>query len=177
MTIDKTTLNDLHIFNASGASVFSLIDYTVSAVGKEQLRKFIAHPPDSYEKLMAMQVAIKFWCSHLGQWQKAISNGTVVMLQQYYDNADVDDKPPGLLLSLFGGALLKLINPQGYYATSYSLKHFTDFFNGCRELLTLKNETDLPPLLSADLDAIQQELQDELILKIENISSSTSFST
>src|SRR5436190_24037017 len=122
MQNDKTTLHDLSVFTADGnGGVFALIDRTVTSAGKGMLRKHIQQPPDNYERLTEIQEAIKFWSAHPDLWPTIISNGTLVMLDKFFESAGVST-PPGNFLAFFQ----KLLNRQEYFFTQFSLSHLSD---------------------------------------------------
>ena len=118
MQSDKTTLKDLSVFTADGSgSVFALIDNTSTQAGRDMLQKHIMHPPDTYEKLKEVQDAVKFWADNLNLWPKIILNGTLVMLDKFFDSADNLSAPPGGFTLLLNSYFQKLLNKQEYFFT------------------------------------------------------------
>src|SRR4051812_4953249 len=104
MQNDKTTLKDLSIFTSDGSKdVFSLIDHTTTQAGRDALQKHIQNPPGTADKLKDLQDAVKFWSRHGNLWPAIVSNGTLVMLEKYFESVDRVSAPPGVLtLSLNG---------------------------------------------------------------------------
>src|ERR1043165_8422751 len=102
MQNDKTTLRDLSIFTSDGSGgVFALLDHASTQAGRDMLRKHIQHPPQDYEQLQAVQDSIKFLSASLHLWPSIILNGTLVMLDKFYESADTGGAPPtGLTLLL-----------------------------------------------------------------------------
>ncbi len=160
---DKTTLRDLSIFSASGEDVAALIDKTTTVAGREALRHIIRNPPDNYERLLAMQDVVKWWSNNGGKWTKAISNGTIVLLEKFFDAADSEASPPMGLALMLGPMLQRLLNRNQYTFIQFSLAQLTDFLRGCMELTALLKEGSLPPVLRTELEVMERELGHPLI--------------
>ncbi len=177
MQNDKTTLKDLSIFTGAGEDVASLIDRTTTGAGREALRAYIRHPPDTYERLMAMQDTIRWWRDHPRQWTKTISNGTLVLLEKFFESADNDTAAPAGLGMVLGNFLQRLLNRNQYTFVQFSLTHITDFLKGCMELTALLEEKDLPRVLTIELEFMQRELQHPLVPELLAVDKQTSYNT
>src|SRR4051812_48923926 len=122
MQNDRTTLKDLSIFTSEGSGgVFDLIDRTTTQVGRDTLRRHIQHPPDTYENLVQVQDAVKFWSANLSLWPEIISNGTIVMLDKFFESADHVAKPPEGMALLLGSFFQRVLNKQQYFFTQFSI--------------------------------------------------------
>lgn len=177
MQNDKTTLKDLSIFTSDGSGgVFELIDRTTSLAGKDTLRKHIHHPPDTAENLIATQEAIKFWSTHLHLWPQIISNGTIVMLEKFFESADNVSAPPTGITLMMGTMMQKVFNKQQYFLTKFSLSHLSDFLKGCRQLADMADNETVPPALKNELDAISKELEHRLADKMMEVSTDAKYS-
>lgn len=175
MLNDKTTLKDLSVFAAdANESVFGLLDHTTTQEGRDMLRKHILHPPDSFEQLQEVQDTIKFWTQHAQAWPAIISNGTLVMLEKFFESAE-GAAVPGTINTLFGNWIQKLFNKNEYFFTQFSLSHLSDFLNGCLQLVQLLDKQDIPALLKRELEAMQQELQHRLTGDIIKVDKQTPF--
>lgn len=159
MRPDATTLKDLSFFTASGDNLFTLLDFTTTHRGRDALRRHISHPPSSYEALVRMQENIRFFAANPNHWDRHISNGTLVMLDKFFESTDGIATPPSGLASIFGDALLRLFSRQEYFFTQFSLSHLADFLKGCSALAALAHRQDLPPGLRLLLQEMQVELQ------------------
>jgi len=175
MQNDKTTLKDLSIFSADGGDVFALIDLTTTGAGRDMLRKHIQHPPDTYEQLKEIQDAVFFWTENLNLWPDVILNGTLVMLDKFFESAENIGTPPSGIALIFGAAMQRLLNKNDYFFTQFSLSHLSDFFKGCRQLVDILDKPNVPPLLERELNNIKEELQHRLTEQVIGITKKTSY--
>ena len=176
MQNDKTTLRDLSIFTQDGSGgVFALIDRTITQAGRDALRKHIQHPPDTYEQLKEVQDAIKFWSDHLDLWPAGILNGTLVMLDKYFESADTITAPPGVLTLSLAPFFQKLFNKSEYFFTQFSLSHLSDFLKGCTELAAIADVAGVPSLLHKELSSIGEELKHRLTPQIISLTKQTRY--
>ena len=170
MQNDKTTLKDLSIFSTDGSGgVLELIDRTTTQYGRDVLRKHIHHPPDSHEQLLAIQQAIKFWSANLNLWPSVISNGTLVMLDKFFESADNISSPPTGITLLMSSFFQKLFNRNQYFFTQFSISHLSDFLKGCQQLAKIAENDSVPALLRKELEAISNELKHRLVDRVVNI--------
>ncbi len=177
MQNDKTTLKDISIFASDAdVSVFTLLDHTVTHVGRSVLKKHIQNPPDNLEQLLKTQEVIKYWTSHSEQWPKVISNGTIVMLEKFFETADNVSTPPTGLNLILGSTLQKVFNRNEYHFTQFSLSHISDFVKGCKALIELKGG-NLPQLLKSHLDYMEDDLSHPLVDELLKINKDTPYKT
>lgn len=175
MRNDKTTLNDLSVFTAEdSSSIFGLLNYTTSQAGKNMLRKHIENPPADYTQLCQLQDAVKYLSIHT-QWPEIVTNGTIVMLEKYFDAADTQTAPPGGMTVLLGKYFQKLLNKSDYFFTQFSISHLSDFLKGCKELTGLLNDNQLPVALRTVLEKIDTELQQRLVDDIISVTNETPY--
>ena len=176
MQNDKTTLKDLSIITSDGSTgVFDLIDHTTTHAGHDMLYKHIMHPPDTYEKLKEVQDTVKFWAEHLDLWPKIVLNGTIVMLDKFFESADNLTTPPGGFNLLFSSFFQKLLNKQEYFFIQFSLSHLSDFLKGCMQLVEIADKHAVPPLLERELKLIKEELQHRLTIPLISITKQTKY--
>lgn len=150
MQIDNTTLQDLS-FHSGTQSAFSLIDRCTTQAGTEVLKRHIQHPPLTFEALLHYQEAVKFWLKYTNKWPAVISNGTLVMLEQFYESAEGGIHKPSAFSLAMEALMQKLFNKNQYSYIRFSVSHLVDFLQGCSELVTLLSND--PPLL------VRQELE------------------
>jgi DNA mismatch repair ATPase MutS len=178
MQNDKTTLRDLAVFPADGSGgVFALIDRTTTQAGRDTLRKHILNPPDSYEQLVAVQDTIKFWSNHTERWPVVILNGTIVMLDKFFESAEGASAPPSGLAAMLTPTFQKLFNKREYFFTKFSLSHLCDFLKGCLQLTAIADMPDVPVRLLAELNKMKGNLEHKLINELIEISEHTPFAT
>ena len=177
MRNDVITFKDLSIFPAGGNDgVAGLLDFTTTMAGKEHLYKHIKQPPDNYESLVQMQHAIRFWSMHPDKWPTVITNGTLVMLDKFFESADhVTTPPTGMIAGILGETIQKLFNKDEYFFTQFSLSHLSDFLKGCRELSEILQQDYVPTLLQHELKAIRSELDHRLTDDIIAVTKTTTF--
>ncbi len=176
MQSDKTTLKDLSVFAADEqSSIFGLMAYTTTQAGKDMLRNHILSPPDSYEYLQQMQDVVRFFTKHTDVWPDIITNGTLVMLEKFFDETDGQRAQPSGIELLFGKYIQKYLNKQEYFFTQFSLSHITDLLRGCQQLIALAKLSDAPVLLQSELEKMQQEITHPLVPALLNISKDTPY--
>lgn len=176
MQNDKITLKDLSIYGSEGQSnIFSLLDHTTSMMGRDMLKKMIQQPPSGFGLLLKTQDVIKFWHKYPDLWTKEISNGTLVMLDKFFESADHQSRPPVGLVLVVGPIFQKLFNKNQYHFTKFSLSHLSDFFKGCNTLVSLLQHSEVPELLASELEKMQAELDHELVDVIIGINANTAY--
>lgn len=179
MQHDKITLKDLSIDGAAGGGVFALIDRTTTTAGRQALRYHLQHPPSGYEDLLAMQEAVKWWMQHPDKWPSIISNGTIVLLEKFFDSADSVSTVPTGLSMVFGSFIQKLFNKNQYTFIQFSLSHLADFLKGNAALTDLLEDDQvqpLPSLLRTILESIAAEMKSPLTERLVNVSKQTPYS-
>ena len=174
MQNDKTTLKDLSFFSSGEDGIFHLIDHTVTQAGKEMLRKHILAPPASFEDLTALQQSIQFLASHPTRWTTIISNGTLVMLEKFFEGADhAGSAPAGIALTV-GAFFQKILNRNEYSFTQFSISHLSDFLKGCIELTHMLEMENVPPKLRNTLEEVRDEIsRQRLTTEIVNVNKNT----
>ncbi len=175
MQNDKTTLRDLSIFGNGGEDVSGLIDRCTTAVGREYLRGYIRKPPASYESLLGMQEVIRWWSLNESLWTSVISNGTIVMLEKFYEAADSNAQAPGEISMLVGNFFQRFLNRNEYSFVQFSLTHLSDFLRGMQELAGLLERSELPAFLRSELELVANELNHRLTPEIVAITKKTPY--
>jgi len=175
MQSDKTTLKDLSIFTSENSGgIFALIDHANTQVGRDELRRLIYQPPTSFGALQKLQDTVKFWYKHQDEWPSVISNGTIVMLEKFFESADSYSVPTGFT-KIFSAFVQKLFNRNEYSFTKFSISHLEDFLNGCVDLANMLDAEGLPELLRNELEAIKGELQHRLVPAILKVDKDTPY--
>lgn len=175
MQNDKTTLKDLSILGGNG-SVFHLLDHCVTQLGREALRKHILHPPDGYEALKRIQEIVQFFAKNPTLFPTIISNGTLVMLEKFFESADHLPQPPSGFNLLFNSFFQKALNRNEYSFNRFSVSHLSDFVKGCKELTQLLSTHELPARLREVLEEIKSELDNHRLTEdLLNVQKTTKY--
>lgn len=152
MQVDKTTINDLSIFNSEEEqSVFHHVNFTTSAGGKEWLRYFLAHPYSDLNKIQETQQTLKLIIENISKWPVIITNGTVMVVDKFYDTP-VEVIPS--LPNVVSGFYYKIINATDYSLIKYSVTHFIDFLKGLKQIIEVFASYSVPNILQLLLDRI-----------------------
>ncbi len=143
MQADKTTLNDLSIFNADeDQSIFQHLNFTKSVGGKGWLRYFLNNPHNTISAITETQLVIKKISSVQQQWEtNIITNGTIMVLERFYETA-IDEIPdaPGAV----GSLMYRLFSSADFSLVRYSIKHFIDFLLGMKQIVELLDDENNP---------------------------------
>ncbi len=176
MQNDKTTLKDLSIFTSDGSGgVFDLIDRVTTQYGRDVLRKHIHNPPGSLAQLSATQQAVRFWAANLHLWPSVISNGTLVMLDKFFESADNVTSPPTGITLIMSGYFQKIFNRNQYFFTQFSISHLSDFLKGCQQLAAIATNENTPELLKSELKSMKEELNHRLVPRVTSITKDAKF--
>ncbi len=161
MQIDQTTLLDLAIFHAEeDQSVLNKLNYCQTAGGRQWLKYILSNPHEKVEPILEMQESLKVIIQHLDDWPTHISNGTILVLQRFYES-QIDTIPtrPGASDAFF----YKLFHGPDYGLVKYTVGHAIDFIQGMHHLTNLLTQSSLP----LPLKKLQQKT--ELLLKPEKM--------
>lgn len=176
MQNDKTTLKDLSFFAPGDAGIFHLLDHTATQAGREMLRKHVLHPPETFEDLISLQQAVRFFANHPEAWTSTILNGTIVLLEKFFEAADSAPNPPQGLTLLITAFFQRLLNRNAYSFTQFSISHLSDFIKGCSELTALRSFPDLPLRLRRILEEMNAELESQpLVKELADVTKKTPF--
>jgi DNA mismatch repair ATPase MutS len=173
MRTDKTTLQDLSVFGPEGG-VFHLLDHTLSAAGRATLRRMVESPPQSFEALVRVQEVVRWWQAHPQFWTGFISNGTVVMLERFFEAADSVAAPPSGFLGQLAPAIQKLFNRNEFTFVKFSVQQLADFYLGLQELVTKANEfPEVPARLRDVFTEISGSIDLPLIDRLRSVTGQT----
>ena len=128
MDIDKTTLSDLLMFNSDeDMSVFSILDLCSTTHGSEQLRINFSTPLRTREEIIAVQQTLQLIIIELTNWPQRITNGTVMVVEKFYDSpiSLIPPHPSGIEAYSY-----KLLHGPDFALVTYSAKHCFDFIKG-----------------------------------------------
>ena len=144
MEIDKTTLNDLSIFNQEEEfSIFNKLDLTRTTGGREKLKQFFSKSLTTIDAIAGIQQTLKVIQQNKNAWPEIISNGSIMVIQKFYE-ASVDQIPSNP--SAAAAYAYKLFHGPDFSLVKYSTGHGFDFIKGMQSLITslLKDESPDP---------------------------------
>ena len=144
MEIDKTTLNDLSIFNVEeDFSIFQKLDFTRTMGGGEKLKQIFSKSLHTIEAIKGTQQTIKAIQQMITQWPDTISNGSIMIIHKFYESS-VDQIP--VQPSAAAAYAYKLFHTHDFSLVKYTTGHAFDFIKGIQSLITifLSNESPEP---------------------------------
>jgi DNA mismatch repair ATPase MutS len=159
METDKTTLADLSMFqNGEETSLFKKLDLCSTTHGSEQLRINFSTALKTEEEIIAVQQTLQLILQHQQQWSTEITNGTVMVVEKFFDsNISLIPSNPSALEAY----TYKLLHGPDFALVTYSAKHCFDFIKGFQQLLKLFSGAVLPLPLKKVLDKVQQSISKE----------------
>lgn len=154
MDIDKTTLDDLSVFrNGEETAVLDKLDLCSTTHGSEQLRINFSTALRTTEEVIAVQQTLKLILQYQQQWPREITNGTVMVVEKFFDsNISIIPANPSALQAY----TYKLLHGPDFALVNYSAKHCFDFIKGFQQLLKLFSGTEQPVPLKTLLNNVQQ---------------------
>ena len=135
MEIDITTLNDLNILGKEdNYSLFEKINFARTSNGEIQLQQNLSKPFNNVADITGIQETLKVIISTADQWPLQISNGTILMVEKFYDsNIDTIPENP----SAYQTYLYKLLHSPDFSLIKYSVSHFFDLIKGLDNIYKL----------------------------------------
>ncbi len=171
MEVDKTTIADLSLFSLEeGYSVFSKFNFCNTIGGKARLGETLRQPLPSPEDILGVQQTLKVILEHLNEWPTLISNGSIMVVEKFYESS-FDTIPAGT--SMFSAWAYKLFHGPDDSLVKYSVQHCFDFIKGM--LFFVKNflKDDSPGPLKELLSKAGHILNKEQFIIVENLASSS----
>jgi DNA mismatch repair protein MutS len=162
MEIDNTTYEDLSLFNKEEEfSIFRKLDQTRTRGGQDVLLGYFNNPFSNAGPIRATQDTLALILEHLEEWPPSISNGTIMVMERFYET-QVDDLPHGQ--NLPAALAYKVFHATDYSMVRYSIGHFADFVRGMNKLVSMLGVAAAPPLLG-DLLERARKLMDQDVLR------------
>jgi DNA mismatch repair protein MutS len=166
MDLDRITFNDLSIFHQEEEfSIFNKLNFTRTTGGKDWLAKFFSTPFSDIKRITEMQQLLKCIGSTNEQWPSQISNGTIMVLERFYETP-VDNIPDSA--NVLNGITYKIFHGPDYSLVRYSIGHFADFIKGFRQLIDLFDNDKSPSLLRSYIQRAKGLLRDDVLEKLGN---------
>ncbi len=175
MINDKSALKDLSFFCNGEADIFALINHTTTVKGKGVLKQHILNPPKSIEQLLAVQNVVRYFSSNPNSWTNSITNGTLVIIDKYFETADTAPAPSGFNL-LVGRFFQNILAKNEQSLVYFSLSQLADFFVGLNEMTLLLKQENLPSKLFQILLEIEEEIaKQDIVNQLLTVRKYTSF--
>ncbi len=161
MEIDKITYEDLSLFSHEEEySIFHKLDFTRTTGGKDLLLEYFNHPFSKLDSILETQRVLALLLEKLDQWPVSISNGTVMVMERFYETA-LDDIPHAH--NLPAALMYKVFHAPDYSIIRYSVIHFADFVRGMNQLVGLLDVPECPRLLGNLLEKARTQLDQEVL--------------
>ena len=175
MQADKTTIQDLSLFHSEEElSVFHHLDFTRSIGGKDWLKVLLQHPLHDIGDIRETQRLLQKLMLVFDNWPPIISNGTIMVIERFYETA-VNDIPSHA--NATNSFLYKLFNGPDYALVRYSVRHFIDFVQGMQQLSQLLSGENNPPILEKMLNRIKDLLNSEMVQTMIELGSKRDITT
>ncbi len=170
MQVDKITQNDLSIFNTEeDQSIFHHINFTTTNGGREYLRLLLSNPLESSDAIIQTQKTIQHLQSIVLQWPVNPTNGTIMVLEKYYETA-VDNYPA--VPEYFNSWWYKFWHKDDYSFTMFSVQHTMDFVKGMQIIvdnISINNQSNHLHTIAQELTLLlDKPIIQEMIQKNKN---------
>lgn len=157
MEIDKTTLNDISIFNhEEELSIFSKLNYTKTVGGKLRLQKMYHQSLPNADSIIEVQKILQLIIDKIQAWPENIGNGTILMIHKFYEA--VLDQPPQNP-TLISTKYYQFFHRADYSLLKYSVGHCFNFIKGMHQIVDVFLTENAPQKLKSILELIQLKLQ------------------
>jgi DNA mismatch repair ATPase MutS len=161
MQIDKITLNDLAIFHSEeDQSVFYHLNYTQTNGGREYLRYLLGQPLNSIDAILNTQQTIKHLSAVSEQWPISPTNGTIMVLEKFYESP-VDPYPK--IPEAFNSFFYQLLHQADFSLTLFTIQHAIDFVKGMNTIAHLIGTTTTKGQLTMIASKINHYLDNAII--------------
>ncbi len=169
MTVDNITIQDLSITAPSGSSsIFDKLCFATTNAGKDYLLQLISHPLSDVSKIYDRQNAIKHILKANYQLPNSVTNGTLMVMQRFYDTHLTNMSQRN---DIIGAFIYKLSNSTDFALIKYSVQHFIPFIHAMQQIrLFLQNSNSQTLNIlkqKLDIHLTQIEIQQILSLKAE----------
>lgn len=142
MEIDKTTLNDLAVFQHDEEfSIFHKLNFTRTVGGREKLKLIFSKSAGDLASIENVQKTIQLILEKKNEWPLTVSNGSVMMIYKFYESS-VDQIPAKPTVS--SANIYKIFHGPDYSLVKYSTGHAFDFIKGLKKIISLFINDEAP---------------------------------
>jgi DNA mismatch repair protein MutS len=174
METDKTTLNDLAIFQHDEEhSIFHKLNFTRTVGGREKLKSIFSKSAGDMASIQNIQKTLQLILEKKDEWPLIISNGSVMMIYKFYESS-VDQMPSRPTVS--SAYFYKIFHAPDFSLIKYSTGHVFDFIKGLHKIISLflnENAPDNLKKLLQKADVLMQKQHLDIITTKEKASELT----
>lgn len=161
METDKTTLNDLSIFNHEEEfSIFHKLNFTRTVGGQEKLKNIFNKSLSDTASIQNVQKTLQLFINNKEKWPVMISNGSVLMIHKFYESI-IDQIPARPTVST--AYFYKIFHAPDYSLIKYSTEHAFDFLKGLQQIIENFLNADTPDNLRILLEKIKVRMDKQLL--------------
>ncbi|MBO9199005.1 MULTISPECIES: MutS-related protein [Niastella] len=165
MELDNTTYNDLSVFqHEEEFSIFHRLCFTRTSQGRDWLLRYFSNPFSELKPILETQQILRSIITHMDAWPTEISNGTLMVIERFYESA-IDSIPNDNLIQAF---TYKILNSADYSLVRYSLTHFSDFLKGMHQLVQLLDKDEAPLMIRSFLRRTADLLRREELMELRD---------
>lgn len=144
MELDNTTYNDLSVFqHEEEFSIFHRLCFTRTSQGRDWLLRYFSNPFSDLRSILDTQQILQSIIANLDAWPNEISNGTLMVIEKFYETS-LDAIPNDNILQSFA---YKILNSADFSLVRYSLTHFSDFLKGMHQLVQMFDKEEAPLMI------------------------------
>ena len=163
MELDNTTYKDLSVFqHEEEFSIFHRLCFTRTSQGRDWLIKYFSNPFSDLKPIIDTQKILRSIITHIDNWPNEISNGTLMVIEKFYDG-NVDAIPNANTLNAL---TYKLFNGADFSLVRYSLSHFADLLKGMNRLALLLDDESAPLMIRTFLRRAADLINKPVLLEL-----------
>jgi DNA mismatch repair protein MutS len=142
METDKTTLNDLAVFQHDEEfSIFNKLNFTRTVGGREKLKLIFSKSLGDISSIQNVQKTLQVILEKKEEWPLIISNGSIMVIYKFYETI-FDSIPARPTPS--SAYFYKIFHAPDYSLAKYSAGHAFDFIKGIQKIIAIFLKDDAP---------------------------------
>jgi DNA mismatch repair ATPase MutS len=167
MQVDKTTILDIGIIdNNESKGLASHLDFCKTNGGKAYWMQLVTAPLASMQAIESRQSALQIFISEKAFLdQMKISNGTCLVIDQFYGNSAIQIPSS---INLYSAYWFQFWNKTDYALIAYSVQHLLNFVQGLDQWLKVFEGYTHNSVLNALIEPIKQGIANLDCLKINS---------
>ncbi|MBY0348532.1 MAG: DNA mismatch repair protein MutS [Hydrotalea flava] len=155
MQVDDITLHDLSILgNNETIAIWQQLNFTHTDGGRQYLKKILQEPLNNIAAIQDVQNTIQQLLQIETDWPVTITNGTIMVLEKYFETPVDSFKP---VPDPFSAWLYATLKKGDYSLIKYSVEHTISFLQGLQQITILLGNGN-SKLLSTWMQTIQIQL-------------------